>query len=130
MRKRLLLDTHAFLWLTANAPELSPAARAAAVDARNEKYVSMASLWEIAIKVGLGKLRPHVPFPELLDDFSRDPTIRRLTVEDPHLLRFATLPLHHRDPFDRMLVAQALAEDFTLVSRDPLMDHYGVRRLW
>ena len=130
MRERLLLDTHAFLWLAANNPRLSPVAQAAAVNDRNEKYVSLANLWEIAIKVGLGKLQLHVPLPELLDELDHDPTIRRLPVRNAHLLRFATLPLHHRDPFDRMLVAQSLVEDFTLVSKDSLLDAYGVHRLW
>ena len=130
MSRHLLLDTHAFLWLTDNDPKLSPAARASAVDAANAKYVSEASLWEIAIKVSVGKLDLNIPLPTLLDRLDRDPAIHRLPVRNAHLLRYAVLPLHHRDPFDRMIVTQTLCEDFTLVSNDGLLDPYGVRRLW
>ena len=100
------------------------------MDSANTKHFSEATLWEVAIKVGVGKLDLNIPLPTLLDRLDRDPAIRRLPVRNAHLLRYAALPLHHRDPFDRMIVAQTLCEDFTLVSNDGLLDAYGVRRLW
>ena len=111
------------------APELSPAAARAIADAGNEKRLSVVSLWEFAIKSGLGKLELNEPFAALLARVDAMRMIERLPIADAHLLRYATLPLHHRDPFDRMLVAQALSEACTLVSSDAPLDAYGVRRL-
>ena len=127
---KLLLDTNAFLWMALGAQELSPAAARAIADAGNEKRLSVVSLWEIAIKWGLGKLELNEPFAALLARVDAMRMIERLPIADAHLLRYATLPLHHRDPFDRMLVAQCQAENLPLVSSDDTLDAYGIKRLW
>jgi PIN domain nuclease of toxin-antitoxin system len=127
---RLLLDTNAFLWMALGSQDLSPTAGRAIADGGNEKRLSVVSLWEIAIKTGIGKLELREPFADFLARVNTMRMLERVPVADAHLLAYAALPMHHRDPFDRMLVAQALSEDFTLVSSDPALDAYGVRRLW
>ncbi len=127
---KLLLDTYALLWELSGSASLSGKARRAIEDAGNQKWVSVASLWEITIKSASGKLPLHEPLAVLLERLDQTGFVRRLHVETPHLLRLHELPSHHGDPFDRLLVAQALAEGMTLVSADPAMDAYGVPRLW
>ena len=122
---RLLLDTSALLWLLAGDPRLGAQARQE-VEAAAELVVSAASLWEIAIKVSLGKLAALPGLPAVLAEAG----VRRLGIGDEHLRRLESLPWHHRDPFDRLLIAQALAEDIPLVSNEALFDAYGVRLLW
>jgi len=127
---RLLLDTHAFLWLNAGDAALSVRARKAIEDARNDRFLSVASLWEIAIKVSLKKLAIEVELAELVQGGAIENGIVLVDVAPRHALGVVRLPFHHRDPFDRMLVAQAKAEQLVLVSRDAAFDAYGVKRLW
>ncbi len=127
---RLLLDTHTLLWLFKGAAELSPNAREVIFDADNEKFLSVGSLWEISIKVGKERLELDRSLPDFLAGVENHPYIRLVPIQTTHLLRLASLPHHHRDPFDRLLVAQALSERCTLVSRDTLLDAYGISRLW
>jgi PIN domain nuclease of toxin-antitoxin system len=121
----LLLDTHAVLWWQADDRRLSKPARRAIATA-DVVWVSAASGWEAAIKSSLGRLRMSEPFALTVaaDDFSE------LPVTLTHTARLAELPAHHADPFDRMLVAQALVEGATLVTRDSALGVYGVRVLW
>jgi len=127
---RLLLDTHAFLWWIMDDPQLSTRARQAVAVPENEVFVSAASAWEIAIKASLGRLE----VPDDLDGFvareMRRSRFRPLAIDVRHALGVAALPPLHRDPFDRLLVAQALREDLTLVSADPLVARYSVSVLW
>lgn len=127
---RLLLDTHAFLWSLEDSDRLSAAARSAIQDRANEKRVSYATLWEITIKTALGKLELETPWEETLGGIERRAPGTLLNFTEDHLAVLLRLPQHHRDPFDRMLVAQALSENLTLVSNDAALDAYGVRRLW
>lgn len=127
---RLLLDTHAFLWFIAGHRSLSTRARRAIESSRNEKYLSVASVWEMAIKVGLGKLKLDVPLRDALDAGISDGGIALLAVERDHALGVTELPFHHDDPFDRLLIAQARAEDLRMVTRDDAFDEYDVSRLW
>lgn len=127
---RCLLDTHAFLWAMAGAPELSASARQAFLDPANELYLSVASAWEMAIKASIGKLHLGRPLSDLVGPELSALAIRLLPVELAHVLAVEHLPFHHRDPFDRVLVAQALAEGLVLLSRDAVFDRYGVRRTW
>lgn len=126
----LLLDTHALLWFALDDPQMSRTADSLIRDPANTKFVSPALYWEIAIKMSVGKYiltAPHATFFEgaiTLNDF------RVLHIEPKHTAVVATLPFHHRDPFDRLLVAQALAESITLISADAILDPYGVDRLW
>lgn len=122
---RLLLDTHAVLWWQADDRRLSAPARRAIATA-DIVWVSAASGWEVAVKAALGRLRADEPFAVTLaaDDFTE------LPVTLAHAARLQALPSHHADPFDRMLVAQAMVEGATLVTRDAALGAYGVPVLW
>jgi PIN domain nuclease of toxin-antitoxin system len=127
---RLLLDTHAFLWWVADAPELSRRARAAMSDPSNACVLSIASAWEMAINLSLGKLHIAGSFERFLPDQLAANGFGGLPVELAHVARVARLPFHHRDPFDRLLAAQALEEGLAVVSADLVFRRYGVRRVW
>lgn len=127
---RLLLDTHAFLWWVSDAPKLSRAAREAIQDPEAECLVSLASCWEIAIKQSLGKLKLPAPLEQFVPTQMANNGFQQMDIEFRHLARVADLPFYHRDPFDRLLAAQATVEDLPLVSGDPVFDDYGVKRLW
>jgi PIN domain nuclease of toxin-antitoxin system len=118
---RLLLDTNALLWLLAGDPRLGAQARHE-VEAAAELVVSAASLWEIAIKVSIGRLAALPGLPAVLAEAG----VRRLGIEDEHLRRLESLPWHHRDPFDRLLIAQAQAEALTVLTADPAFGDYAV----
>lgn len=128
---RVLLDTHAFLWAITAPERLSRRARRVTEDEGNEVLVSVASVWEIAIKASLGRLDPDVAEIErsLPDDMERH-AFQPLPVLMRHALRVATLPPVHRDPFDRLLVAQAIVDDLHLVTADRELSAYGVKVVW
>lgn len=126
---KLLADTHAFLWFVAGDARLSVAARRAMEDSDNEWWVSAASVWEMSIKASLGRLT----LPSSVRDYVSDKVrhgLRVLSIDWPHAADVERLPFHHRDPFDRLIVAQALVEDLSLVSRDSTFRKYGVRVIW
>jgi PIN domain nuclease of toxin-antitoxin system len=125
---RLLLDTHALLWFVAGDRQLAAAARRRIEDPRNERLVSLASVWEMAMKVSLGRLRLGAPLAKLVERGVLGNAMTLLDIRREHLLPLADLPWHHRDPFDRLLTCQALHEELVLVSRDEIFDAYGVRR--
>jgi PIN domain nuclease of toxin-antitoxin system len=127
---RLLLDTHTLLWFALGDAQISPAALALINDAGNDKLVSPASYWEIAIKVSIGKLTLNQPYEDFIDRGVRQNGFDILPIEPRHTGRVAVLPFHHKDPFDRLLIAQALTEGIAVVGVDPLFDRYGVKRLW
>ena len=127
---RVLLDTHTLLWVVAASPRLSPAACKIADDPAVLKLVSIASLWEVAIKVRLKKLEIGMEFDHLVDLIDNQSLAMVLLITPVHVKRLRHLEMHHRDPFDRMLVAQALAENIPLVSGDSSLDAYGMQRLW
>ncbi len=126
----LLLDTHAMLWFFWDDPQLSSAARALIEDPANRKLVSVVSCWEIAIKVSIGKLNLGEPSGSFLPREITRNLFELLFVTLAHATAVETLPFHHRDPFDRMLVTQAMLEGVPIVSADTLLDAYPVRRLW
>jgi len=127
---RLLVDTHSFLWFITGNEELSEGARQRIADLTNDVFVSSASLWEIAVKTSLGRLTLARPFAELIREQLRLNAMEVLPIEVPHLSALITLPWHHRDPFDRLLIAQALAEDLPVISRDTVFSAYPVQVLW
>ncbi|ARN81077.1 type II toxin-antitoxin system VapC family toxin [Methylocystis bryophila] len=127
---RLLLDTHAFLWWLAGDEQLSPSARAAIADAENEVFVSAASAWEIATKHRIGKLPAVAAIVADLHGVMSDQGFIGLSISVRHGQAAGALPGPHRDPFDRMLIAQAMLEGLALVSNELAFDAYGVRRLW
>jgi PIN domain nuclease of toxin-antitoxin system len=127
---RLLLDTCAFLWIVSQSPRLSKSAAALCLDRDNELYLSAASVWEIGIKHAIGRL----PLPERPDIYI--PKVRvasgiaSLDIDEDSALHASRLPSLHTDPFDRMLIAQAIVHGMTILSPDPKIDQYGVRVLW
>jgi PIN domain nuclease of toxin-antitoxin system len=127
---RLLLDTHALLWFIANDPQLSAAARTALLDPSNERWLSPASLIEIALKVRIGKLTLTAPFGALFPAQLQLNRIHLLPLKPQHIDPLTTLPLHHKDPFDRLIAATALVEQMEVVPKDAVMDLYGVSRIW
>ena len=123
---KLLLDTHVFLWSVLEPELLSAEARSALEDAKNEVYVSATSAWEIAIKQSLGKLTLDRPAELWLPEAIEKTGFEAIDVSVTSALRVRALPWHHRDPFDRLLVAQALTEGLTLVTRDAQLTAYGL----
>jgi PIN domain nuclease of toxin-antitoxin system len=128
--RRLLLDTATFLWVINDSPELSSQARESFVDSENEVYLSSVSAWEISIKYGLGRL----PLPEPPDRFV--PTQRKqhgidsLQLDEEAALHLIRLPWLHKDPFDRMLVCQAIVHNLVILTADDLVTQYPVRTMW
>lgn len=127
---RLLLDTHSFLWFIGGSASLSPTARTFIEDVDNQPLLSMASLWEMAIKLSIGKLSLGKPFERLIPEQMRLNGIELLQIEIPHIIVVTKLPFHHCDPFDRLLIAQAMVEQISIVSSDPAFDSYSIKRLW
>lgn len=126
----LLLDSHAMLWFFWDAPRLTPRAKSLIEDGANRKLVSIASCWEIAIKAGLGKLDLGEPSTSFLPREIARNNFELLPISLTHATMVEGLVLHHRDPFDRLLVAQAIVEGLPMVSGDAVFDQYGVSRLW
>ena len=123
---RLLLDTHALLWWLANDERLGSRARELIADPGNDVLVSVVSLWEIVVKIRVGKLEADVA--EIVDDMQREHFVL-LDIDVAHLLALAGLQMHHRDPFDHLLIAQAIAEEATFVSDDRNAGRYPARHL-
>jgi PIN domain nuclease of toxin-antitoxin system len=126
----LLFDTHAFLWWAADDPRLSRRAREALADPANEVFLSGVNAWEAAILAFLGRVSLGAPVADLVARTLSETDVEPLPIELGHAARLEHLPFHHRDPFDRMLVAQAQAEGLTVLTRDPAFARYGVPVLW
>lgn len=125
-----LLDTHTFLWFINDDPALSATAKAIIEDPENAIYLSVASVWEMAIKLSLGKLEMPSPFTEFIDDQLRENTIALLDIKTSHAGIVTTLSFHHRDPFDRLIIAQSKSEEIPVIGRDTIFDAYGIKRHW
>ena len=127
---RMLLDTHSFLWFVNLSPDLTAHARSVIEDDASEVYLSIVSAWEIAIKTAINKL--HLPAPVHLFVPAHVATndLLMLPIELSHLGALTRLPFHHKDPFDRLLIAQAIAEQMPIISADEKFDAYGVQRIW
>ena len=127
---RILLDTHAIVWWANGDERLSRKARVALADPNTEVFISIASAWEMQIKATLQKLTLHESVDTLYRNLIIDQDFRMLGIELKDIDLLYKLPPHHRDPFDRMLVAQALRGDFTLVTKDSIVSSYGAPTLW
>jgi PIN domain nuclease of toxin-antitoxin system len=127
---RVLLDTHTFLWAVLDDPRLSDNARALMLNADNELLVSPASYWEIAIKISVGKYEIDDDFETFMERQTVYSEFTLLPISVKHVAVVATLPFHHRDPFDRLLIAQAISEGIPIVSTDHALDLYSVARIW
>lgn len=126
---RVLLDTHALLWWVSNHPSLSASADAVLAELSNEVFVSAASAWEIVTKARLGKLQAGSLAQDFRGELDRQ-GFQPLAITVDHGQRAGALPGPHRDPFDRMLIAQAQAENLVLISNEEIFDSYGIQRLW
>ena len=126
---KYLWDTHALIWFGENDPQLSKKAKQAIESLDNEKYVSLATLWEMSIKSSLGKLQLKMQLKAVIAALQENGFLL-LPISPDHVLQVETLPFLHKDPFDRLLIAQAIHEDFFIVSNEVPFDDYGVKRLW
>ncbi|MBU1615983.1 type II toxin-antitoxin system VapC family toxin [bacterium] len=127
---KLLLDTHSFLWFISGSPKLGTTARTLIENVFNQPFLSVASLWEMAIKVSLGKLKLDQPFERLIPYQLKLNGIDLLEIKIQHTAIVSKLPFHHRDPFDRLLVAQAMVGQMPIVSADTTLDAYTITRMW
>lgn len=130
---KYLIDTHTFLWFNEGASEISHTAKALIENKENEILISIASLWEISIKSAIGKLHISNPFETVIDDIIQS-EIDILPIEFSHLVIQNKLPFRHRDPFDRIIISQALAENIDVISKDVIFDNYldnsKIIRIW
>ncbi len=127
---KLLLDTHTFIWWDSEPARLSSRALALCQDFENKLLLSVASTWEMQIKAQLGKLKLGLPLPELIENQQRINSLQILHIGLEHVLALDQLPPVHKDPFDRLLVAQARVEGASLVTNDPVMTNYPVNVIW
>jgi PIN domain nuclease of toxin-antitoxin system len=127
---RLLLDTHAMYWYIEGDPLLSATAHTLIQDKLNEVLISPASYWEIAIKISVGKWQLNRTYEEFIDLGMNQYGFQVLPILSTHTAKVIGLPFHHKDPFDRLLVAQALVEGIPIISSDTALDDYGITRLW
>jgi PIN domain nuclease of toxin-antitoxin system len=124
-----LLDTHTFIWYVNGNKELSGKAIAAIEETSAENFVSIASLWEIAIKISIGKLELHTPFEDIVKQMVNN-NFQLLSIAFEDTLLLTSLPFHHRDPFDRILIAQSLNNGLGIISKDPMFSQYTANVLW
>jgi len=127
---RLLLDTHTLLWFVLGDAKCSGTARSLIEDEANEKWLSPASHWELAIKISLGKYTLPIAFEDFIERAVTDNGFLMLPIEPSHTALLTSLPYHHRDPFDRLMIAQAMAEQMNVASSDQAWDAYPITRLW
>ncbi len=126
-----LLDTSAFLWFVTGDSKLSKRARRVLEESSGDMYLSLASIWELAIKANLGRgLELPQPFVEFIDIELQAEQIQVLNIELAHIKQVAAMPLHHRDPFDRLLIAQAQVENIPVITSDAAFDPYPIQRVW
>jgi PIN domain nuclease of toxin-antitoxin system len=127
---KLLLDTHTFIWWDSSPQKLSQKALAFCQNPENTLLLSMASIWEIQIKLQLGKLSLNLPLPELIESQQQTNNIELLPINLIHILTLDSLPKYHKDPFDRLLISQAIVESAVLVSGDSILANYPVKIEW
>ena len=127
---RLLLDTHTFVWYVTNNQKLSSTARQLINEGNNEVLLSIVSIWEMAIKHSIGKLSFELPFEIFISQQLAVNNFDLLNIKISYLNVVANLPLHHRDPFDRLIIAQAMVEQIPIVGTDKIFDSYPIQRLW
>ena len=126
---RILLDTHIFIWMATEPERLSPHITASIIDHQNSLFLSLASIWEIQIKVALGKLDLKSDLATIVDIQTEQNSIQLLSIDLKHIYALSNLPAHHRDPFDRLLIAQSQVEGMTLATVDSAFDRYEIDRL-
>ena len=125
----LLLDTHAFMWFVNGDPMLGDGAKKSIESIDNKNFVSVASLWEIAIKINIGKLSLSKPYHTIKQQIEEN-YIELLSIVFDHTLQLVSLPFYHRDPFDRLIIAQAMAENMAVVTKDGNFKNYPIQIIW
>jgi PIN domain nuclease of toxin-antitoxin system len=126
---KILLDTHSFIWFVEDDPRLTVGIKRIIEKPSNEIYLSIASIWEMAIKIQLKKLLINKSIEEIIDLAIKN-GFELLPILPEHIIKLTTLDFHHRDPFDRIIVAQGLVENQEIISSDEIFDSYGIRRIW
>ena len=127
---RLLLDTHTLIWFDAEPERLSDMSRSMLTDANNDLFLSIASIWEMQVKLQSGRLMLRLPLSQLIDDQIKNAGLRILSIEPRHVYQLQTLPDVHRDPFDRIMISQAIVENLLFVSKDSVLGGYPVQQVW
>jgi PIN domain nuclease of toxin-antitoxin system len=127
---KFLLDTHTFIWADLSPEKLSLKCQSLLLDPDNTLILSLASVWEMQIKYQLGKLNLRLPLPDLIREQQEINSIQILEIELDHIWALDRLENHHKDPFDRLLIAQAIVENISIVSNDGLFDRYPIERIW
>jgi PIN domain nuclease of toxin-antitoxin system len=127
---KVLLDIHAFLWLMVDDPRLSSTAKTTFADVNNEIYPSLASAWEIAIKASLQKLKLPLLAKDYVSTRTQAHNVKMLDITLEHIGVVENLPFHHKDPFDRLIIAQGISEKFPILTDDPIFDSYPIHKLW
>jgi PIN domain nuclease of toxin-antitoxin system len=127
---KLLLDTHTFIWWQSQSSKLSPNVFRLIENRNNTVFISLATIWEIQIKVQLGKLQLNIPLAEIVENQQNINNIQVLPITVNHIFALDNLPFYHKDPFDRILIAQAIAEDAILLTRDAIFAQYPVNISW
>jgi PIN domain nuclease of toxin-antitoxin system len=127
---KVLIDTHVLIWWAGDTNQLSPLVRDMLADPQTEPILSIVSIWEMQIKISLGKLSLQMDLPTLVEDEVSRNIFSLLPIELKHIYGLNDLPLHHKDPFDRLLIAQSMLEKMPIISIDEKFDAYGVQRLW
>jgi PIN domain nuclease of toxin-antitoxin system len=126
----LLLDTHLFIWWADEPERLSPNALLALEDGNNRLLLSLVSIWEMQIKFQLGKMKLSLPLKDLIESQEQENDLQILSIRKEHILALDNLPQHHKDPFDRLLIAQSIIEQTALVSADSKLTTYNAQLLW
>ena len=127
---RYLLDTHTFVWLDSDSSQLPAKAHSIIAESDNNVFLSLVSVWEMQIKARLGKLNLRVPLENIIRDQQQTNAVQLLPIMLDHILALDNLPNHHKDPFDRLLIAQAQVEQMSLITKDPQIAQYPVTVVW
>jgi PIN domain nuclease of toxin-antitoxin system len=127
---KILIDTHVFIWWVTDSTKLSPRVLGLLMDNRVNLVLSMVSIWEMQIKVSLGKIAFQSPLTDLVENQIVTNDLDLLPIELPHIYALSDMPLYHRDPFDRLLIAQAKIEKLSIASIDQVFDAYNIARIW
>lgn len=127
---KIILDTQAFLWLSSGNNQLSSIAKKTFLNEKNTFFLSIASIWEMSIKSSLGKLKLQPSLERFILNELQENSIEQMGIHFQHVIKVRSLPFHHRDPFDRLLIAQALVEDIPILSSDKIFEKYGIKRVW
>jgi len=127
---KLMLDTHAFIWWDSEPAKLSPQALALCQDPANQLLLSVASVWEMQIKLQLGKLTIRIPLADVITHQQQTNNVDIVPITLTHVLTLDGLPSYHKDPFDRLIIAQAMVEGIAVISNDPMFAHYPIKLIW